>query len=64
MGEEGTAFAHALRRETDGNPFFLTELLRHLNESGAVVQDSSGRYGLATLCIGGGMGVATVVERL
>jgi acetyl-CoA C-acetyltransferase len=23
-----------------------------------------GRYGLATLCIGGGMGIATVVERL
>ncbi|MDR2280900.1 MAG: acetyl-CoA C-acyltransferase, partial [Gordonia sp. (in: high G+C Gram-positive bacteria)] len=23
-----------------------------------------GRYGLVTLCIGGGMGVATVIERL
>ncbi|MEU8664338.1 acetyl-CoA C-acyltransferase, partial [Actinoplanes philippinensis] len=23
-----------------------------------------GRYGLATLCIGGGMGIATIVERL
>ncbi|MET8117486.1 beta-ketothiolase, partial [Streptomyces prasinus] len=22
------------------------------------------RYGLATLCVGGGMGIATVVERL
>jgi acetyl-CoA C-acetyltransferase len=23
-----------------------------------------GRYGLATLCVGGGMGIATVIERL
>nr|BFE70176.1 hypothetical protein GCM10020092_034770 [Actinoplanes digitatis] len=23
-----------------------------------------GRYGLATLCVGGGMGIATVVERI
>ena len=23
-----------------------------------------GRYGLATLCVGGGMGIATVVERV
>ncbi|MGH3927038.1 MAG: hypothetical protein ACRDTT_29920, partial [Pseudonocardiaceae bacterium] len=22
------------------------------------------RYGLATLCVGGGMGIATIVERL
>ena len=28
------------------------------------LERSGGRYGLATLCIGGGMGVATVVERL
>jgi len=23
-----------------------------------------GRYGLATLCVGGGMGIATVIERI
>ena len=28
------------------------------------LERSGGRYGLATLCIGGGMGVATVIERL
>jgi acetyl-CoA C-acetyltransferase len=28
------------------------------------LERTGGRYGLATLCIGGGMGVATVVERL
>ncbi len=25
---------------------------------------TGGRYGLATLCVGGGMGIATVVEAL
>ena len=24
----------------------------------------NGRYGLATLCVGGGMGIATIVERV
>jgi acetyl-CoA C-acetyltransferase len=28
------------------------------------LQRTGGRYGLATLCIGGGMGIATVVEAL
>ncbi|MGH2871429.1 MAG: acetyl-CoA C-acetyltransferase [Solirubrobacteraceae bacterium] len=28
------------------------------------LERTSGRYGLATLCIGGGMGIATVVERI
>lgn len=30
------ALANALWRETDGNPFFVTEILRHLAESGAI----------------------------
>jgi acetyl-CoA C-acetyltransferase len=28
------------------------------------LERTGGRYGLATLCIGGGMGIATVVERI
>jgi acetyl-CoA C-acetyltransferase len=32
-------------------------VLRHLKRTG-------GRYGLATLCIGGGQGIATIFERL
>ena len=28
------------------------------------LERTGGRYGLITLCIGGGMGVATVIERL
>jgi acetyl-CoA C-acetyltransferase len=34
---------------------------------GTVVDEleaSGGRYGLVTLCIGGGMGLATIVERV
>ena len=30
------ALAHALYRETDGNPFFVTEVLRHLADTGRV----------------------------
>lgn len=35
----------------------LTTLLHRL-------EDGNGRYGLATMCIGGGQGIATVIERL
>lgn len=41
-GEVG--FAHALYRETDGNPFFVGEVLRHLVETGAIVRDATGRW--------------------
>lgn len=33
--------ARAVYSETDGNPFFVNELLRHLTETGAVSQDGS-----------------------
>jgi hypothetical protein len=46
LDDDGVALAHALRRETDGNPFFVGELLRHLGESGAIAMDETGRYGL------------------
>ena len=36
--------AHAIYRETDGNPFFVIEVLRHLAETGAIVQDDTGRW--------------------
>lgn len=29
----------ALHRETEGSPFFITEILRNLNESGAVFRE-------------------------
>ena len=41
-----THFAHALHRETEGNPFFIEEVLRHLIEVGAVDDDRVGAPGL------------------
>ena len=40
----GVALAHDLYRETDGNPFFVAEVLRSLSESGVIVQDATGRW--------------------
>ena len=41
----GRGLANALQRETDGNPFFVGELLRHLSETGAITRDTvSGRW--------------------
>jgi DNA-binding SARP family transcriptional activator len=44
LDDAGTDLAHAVYRETDGNPFFVGEVLRQLTESGAVYQDSTGRW--------------------
>ena len=40
----GVVLAHALHRETDGNPFFTREILRHLAETGAISQRADGRW--------------------
>jgi class 3 adenylate cyclase/tetratricopeptide (TPR) repeat protein len=44
LDDAGVGLAHALRRETDGNPFFTAEMLRHLGESGGIVQGDDGRW--------------------
>ncbi len=44
LDEAGVRLAHAIYRETDGNPFFVIEVLRHLTETGAIYQDASGRW--------------------
>jgi class 3 adenylate cyclase/tetratricopeptide (TPR) repeat protein len=44
MDEDGRALAREITRETAGNPFFAGELLRHLTESGATVQEDGGRW--------------------
>jgi class 3 adenylate cyclase/tetratricopeptide (TPR) repeat protein len=46
VADDGVALAHALRRETAGNPFFLVEVIRHLADTGAFVQDE-GRWVLS-----------------
>ena len=38
MPEDRVALAHAVRQETEGNPFFTAEMLMHLGESGLVRQ--------------------------
>ena len=44
LDDAGVGLAHAVYRETDGNPFFVSEVLRHLSETGAIHQDATGRW--------------------
>ncbi len=44
--DAGRALAKQITRETAGNPFFVGEVLRHLTESGAIVQGAGGRWHL------------------
>jgi hypothetical protein len=46
MDETGIALAREIAAETDGNPFFVVEMLRHLLESGALVRVPGGRWEL------------------
>jgi class 3 adenylate cyclase/tetratricopeptide (TPR) repeat protein len=47
LDADSVGLAHALRRETDGNPFFTAELLRHLAETGGIVVGDDGRWTVA-----------------
>jgi class 3 adenylate cyclase/tetratricopeptide (TPR) repeat protein len=44
LDDAGANLAHAVCQETDGNPFFVSEVLRHLSETGAIYQDATGRW--------------------
>ena len=44
LDDTGVALAHAVYRETDGNPYFVSEVLRHLAETGAIYRDATGRW--------------------
>jgi class 3 adenylate cyclase/tetratricopeptide (TPR) repeat protein len=44
LDDAAVSLAHALYRETDGNPFFVSEVLRHLSETGVLYQDTTGRW--------------------
>jgi class 3 adenylate cyclase len=46
LDDDGRMLAAEITRETAGNPFFAGEVLRHLTESGAIVQRQDGRWGL------------------
>jgi class 3 adenylate cyclase/tetratricopeptide (TPR) repeat protein len=44
LGRGAADLARALRRETGGNPFFTSEVLRHLAESGLIYQQADGQW--------------------
>ncbi|MHB8671732.1 MAG: ATP-binding protein, partial [Acidimicrobiales bacterium] len=44
LDDTGVGLAHAVCAETDGNPFFVGEVLRHLTETGEIRQDADGRW--------------------
>jgi tetratricopeptide (TPR) repeat protein len=44
LDEDGVGLAQAVYRETDGNPFFVGEILRHLVDSGAIGRTQDGRW--------------------
>jgi len=47
LDERSIGLAHAVCRETDGNPFFVAEILRHLGESGGILLGDDGRWTVA-----------------
>jgi len=49
LDERGREFAATLWRETEGNPFFVGEVLRHLIETGGLVQEAGRWQAGATL---------------
>ncbi len=44
LDDAAVELAHAIYRETDGNPFFVGEVLRHLSETGAIYQGADGTW--------------------
>jgi class 3 adenylate cyclase len=44
LDDFGVGLADAVHRETDGNPFFVTEMLRHLHDTGAVHRNPAGQW--------------------
>jgi class 3 adenylate cyclase len=44
LDDAALSLARAIYRETDGNPFFVSEVLRNLVETGAIGQDAEGRW--------------------
>jgi len=46
MDAAGLELAGEIGQETDGNPFFVAEILRHLTESGAISEGPGGRWEL------------------
>jgi DNA-binding SARP family transcriptional activator/tetratricopeptide (TPR) repeat protein len=64
LGDVALDLVPALHAETDGNPFFVGQILDHLAESGALYQPGSGRAGAFSVDRSGlPEGVREVIER-
>lgn len=64
LGVGGARLAQALWDETEGNPFFVAEVVRHLIETGAVYREPDGRWtSLPVTELGLPEGVRDVVGR-
>jgi len=50
LDASGRVLAEALHRETEGNPLFVSETLRHLAETGGIVQEQ-GRWRVTTASV-------------
>ncbi|HXX49252.1 MAG TPA: AAA family ATPase, partial [Myxococcota bacterium] len=57
------ALVEALNAETDGNPFFLREILLHLLEEGRILRDADGRWTTRGKELGIPEGVRQVIGR-
>ena len=44
LDDSGVGLAHAIYRETDGNPFFVGEVLRDLSRPGRSSRTTTGRW--------------------
>ena len=44
MDEVGARFAMGVHEETEGNPFFIEEIVRHLIETGVLYRNAEGRW--------------------
>jgi len=55
LSDKAKGLALAVHRETDGNPFFVSEVLRHLTEIGVIYEDAAGQWasqdGLAKMAL-------------
>ncbi|MGH2830799.1 MAG: ATP-binding protein, partial [Actinomycetota bacterium] len=64
LGAAGRALAEALERETEGNPFFIEEIVRHLIETGVLYRvEGRWRYDVSIEDMGIPEGVREVIGR-
>src|SRR5262249_28739167 len=63
LEEPGVALARAVHAETDGNPFFVGQVLRHLAETGAVsMRDGRWIYDVSLERLGIPDGIREVID--